>query len=151
MRQRRFPKFIRKFESDLLNLQVQIVPSNTRIMQDQSPSSPSITVTDLIQVSNGIKSSYMNLPVAVVNNHVVRLSVMTEPYYWHLHPDSDESFLVLEGSLIVEFEDSTIELLTNQLLTIPKNTPHRTRPGNERSVNLTFESSGMKTVRLNVK
>lgn len=119
-------------------------------MKDQAPSSPSITVTDLIQVSSSVKSAYMNLPVAVVNNHVVRLSIMTEPYYWHLHPDSDESFLVLEGSLFVDLEDRTIELLTNQLLTIPKNTPHRTRPGNERSVNLTFESSGMTTVRLNV-
>jgi len=42
--------------------------------------------------------AYKNLPVALTNDHVVRLAVMTEPYFWHLHPDSDECFLVMEGT-----------------------------------------------------
>ena len=92
--------------------------------------------------------AYTNIPVAIVNNHVVRLSVMTEPYFWHLHPDSDESFLVIEGSIFIDLIDKTIELFPNQLFTIPKNIAHRTRPNGNRSVNLTFESSNMSTVRI---
>jgi len=38
-------------------------------------------------------ASYDNHRVAKVNDHEVRLSIMTEAYHWHSHPDSDESFL----------------------------------------------------------
>jgi mannose-6-phosphate isomerase-like protein (cupin superfamily) len=106
---------------------------------------PHLTVIDIAQkaVTN---NAYTNIPVALVNNHVVRMSVMTEPYFWHLHPDSDESFLIIEGSVFIDLEDRTVELFPNQLFTIPKNVKHRTRPNGNRSVNLTFESSNMTTI-----
>ncbi len=105
----------------------------------------SLTVIDFSKETTG-KEVYTNLPVALVNDHVVRLSVMTEPYFWHYHPNSDESFLVLEGSVIIDLENRTVELFPNQLFTIPKNILHCTRPGGNRSVNLTFESRDMETV-----
>ena len=71
---------------------------------------------------------------------------MTEPYHWHLHPNSDETFLVLEGRLAIEFEDQTVELHPGQLLTIPRGVRHRTRPVDARSVNLTFELAASETV-----
>ena len=94
----------------------------------------------------GADKTYLNKQVAIVNDHVVRMSVMTQPYFWHYHPDSDESFLVIEGSLFIDLRDRTVELFPNQFFTIPKNTIHRTRPNSSRSVNLTFESGGMTTV-----
>jgi len=108
---------------------------------------PHLTLIDIAQQAT-TNQAYTNIPVAVVNDHVVRMSVMTEPYFWHLHPDSDESFLVIEGSVFIDLEDSTVELLPNQLFTIPKNVKHRTRPNGNRSVNLTFESSNMTTVKV---
>ncbi|RYU87978.1 cupin domain-containing protein [Mucilaginibacter terrigena] len=106
-----------------------------------------LTVIDIAQtaVTNNV---YTNIPVAVVNDHVVRMSVMTEPYFWHLHPDSDESFLIIEGSVFIDLEDRTVELFPNQLFTIPKNVIHRTRPNGNRSVNLTFESQNLTTVKV---
>ena len=106
-----------------------------------------LTVIDLTQQA-AANNEYTNIPVALVNNHVVRMSVMTEPYFWHLHPDSDESFLIIEGSVFIDLEDRTVELFPNQLFTIPKNIKHRTRPNGNRSVNLTFESGEMTTVRV---
>lgn len=111
---------------------------------------PVLTVVDIQQQIKGI-SSYANFPLALVNDHVARVSIMTEPFYWHLHPNSDESFLVIEGSLYIDLETTTIELLPGQLFTIPKNTKHRTRPNGDRSVNLTFESQNMETIRIEDK
>ena len=91
---------------------------------------------------------YDNHPIATINDHVVRISTMTESYGWHFHPNSDESFLVIEGSLFIDLEESTVELLPNQLFTVPGNVIHRTRPGSPRSVNLTFESASMETIRV---
>ena len=90
--------------------------------------------------------NYLNLPVAFVNDHVVRVSIMTEPYFWHWHPNSDETFLVMEGSMLIDLESKTIELLPGQLFSIPKNVKHRTRPKGKVSVNLTFEKANMETI-----
>lgn len=109
-------------------------------------SESSLPVFDIGQLTRAITTSYANFPLASVNDHVVKVSVMTQPYYWHYHPNSDETFLVLEGGLVIELDTETIDLLPGQLMTIPKNTVHRTRPKGERSVNLTFEREQIDTI-----
>jgi mannose-6-phosphate isomerase-like protein (cupin superfamily) len=89
---------------------------------------------------------YDNHPIAKINDHVVRIATMTEPYHWHFHPNSDETFLVIEGRLSIEFESGSLELEPGQLLTIPRGVHHRTRPVGARSVNLTFELAHSETV-----
>ena len=105
-----------------------------------------LTVIDLHQESQEIKS-YKNLPVSLINDHIVRLSIMTEPFYWHFHPNSDETFLVIEGIVCIDLEDRTVELAPGQLFTIPANVRHCTRPKGDRSVNITFELAAMETIR----
>ena len=107
-----------------------------------------LTVIDIQQQIKTIDSPYANFPLTQVNDHVIRVSIMTEPYYWHMHPNSDESFLVMDGAVYIDLEDRTIELLPGQFFTIPKGVKHRTRPKGERSVNITFERENMETVRL---
>lgn len=92
--------------------------------------------------------SYDNHPVAKVNDHEVRISTMTEAYPWHCHPDSDESFLALEGGLFLDFDDRTVELLPGQMITVNRGVRHRTRPVGNRSANLTFERAGARSVLL---
>ena len=91
-------------------------------------------------------SGYDNHPIARINDHVVRIATMEEPYHWHFHPNSDETFLVIEGRLAIEFENGSIELDPGQLVTIPRGVRHRTRPVGVRSVNLTFELAQAETV-----
>src|SRR5450432_1396654 len=89
---------------------------------------------------------YDNHALANVNDHVIRISVMTQPYHWHVHPNSDETFLVIEGGLNIEFEDGTLELGPGQMVTVPRGLRHRTRPVGDRSVNLTFEAGNAETI-----
>jgi mannose-6-phosphate isomerase-like protein (cupin superfamily) len=97
----------------------------------------SFEVVDLAREAAG--EGYENHPVARVNDHEVRISRMTEAYHWHCHPDSDESFLSVEGGLLIDFDDRTVELRPGQMLTVERGVRHRTRPAGARSVNLTFE------------
>ncbi len=105
------------------------------------------SVINLVEKAAQVTGDYANYIVAAVNDHVVRMAVMTEPFYWHKHPNSDESFLVLEGTLLIDLDDKTIELMPGQLYTVPKDTWHCTRPGKDRSVNLTFEAANMETIK----
>lgn len=91
---------------------------------------------------------YDNHAIAKVNDHEVRISTMTAAYHWHCHPDSDESFLALEGGLFIDFDDRTVELPPGHMITVNRGVRHRTRPIGERSVNLTFERSGARSEAL---
>jgi uncharacterized cupin superfamily protein len=59
---------------------------------------------------------------------------MTAPYHWHCHPDSDESFLALEGGLFIDFDDRTVELPPGHMITVNRGVRHRTKPVNGRSI-----------------
>jgi mannose-6-phosphate isomerase-like protein (cupin superfamily) len=98
-------------------------------------------------VANAARGDYRNEVLTTVNDHDVHVSVMSAPYFWHLHPDSDETFIGVEGTLIIEFDDGPVELRPGQILTVPAGTRHRTRPGTERSINLTVERTGATTIR----
>ena len=71
---------------------------------------------------------------------------MTSAYRWHHHPDSDETFLGVDGELVIEFPDREVIVRPGELVTVPAGMCHRTRPNGERSVNLTFERTGARTV-----
>jgi mannose-6-phosphate isomerase-like protein (cupin superfamily) len=99
-----------------------------------------------LETESSNHSKYDNHPITKTNDHVVSISAMTEPYHWHFHPNSDETFLVIEGCLAIDFESGSLELHPGQLLTIPRGLRHRTRPIGGRSVNLTFERAECETV-----
>jgi mannose-6-phosphate isomerase-like protein (cupin superfamily) len=104
-----------------------------------------LTVIDVQHEVEGV-DFYKNFPLALVNDHVLRLSVMTEPYPWHYHPNSDETFLVVEGTMGIDLDERSVELGPGQLFTVPANVRHRTRPLGPRSVNLTVELASLETI-----
>jgi mannose-6-phosphate isomerase-like protein (cupin superfamily) len=103
----------------------------------KNPSSKVVTLS----AESTISKPYDNHSISQVNDHEVRISTMTEAYHWHCHPDSDETFLSLEGGLFIDFDEGTVELRPGQMISVPRGVRHRTRPVGERSVNLTFERS----------
>ena len=92
------------------------------------------------------RETYFNTVVGVVNDHVVRVSVMTTAYPWHSHPNSDETFIGVEGIVVIETREGVVELEPGSSVTVPRNVVHRTRPKGERSVNLTVERGDLETV-----
>lgn len=100
---------------------------------------------DPLKLSAKVTEAYRNESLGPVNDHEIRLSVMTHAFPWHRHPDSDEMFMALEGALVIEFEGYELTLKPGELLTVKRGVLHRTRPGKARSVNLTFERVGAAT------
>jgi mannose-6-phosphate isomerase-like protein (cupin superfamily) len=105
-------------------------------------------IIDTLKLATSASGKYTNMILDRTNNHLIRLSVMTEPFYWHRHPNSDETFMVLEGVMALDLLNITLELSQGQIYTVPMGTVHRTRPVTERSVNITFELADMETIRI---
>ncbi|WP_321799945.1 cupin domain-containing protein [Caballeronia sp. J97] len=103
--------------------------------------------TDFLAMATAVTDGYRNEVLAKVNDHDVHVSVMDGSYFWHVHPDSDETFIGIDGVLIIDFDDGPIELRAGQLLTVPAGVRHRTRTGGGRSINLTVEKANTTTVR----
>lgn len=99
---------------------------------------PPLTIIDISALTDPIQNDWTNFPLTQVNDHVVRVSVLDRDFHWHVHENSDECFLVVQGELLIDLEDRTERLGPGQMFTIPRGTRHRTRAIG-RVVNLTFE------------
>lgn len=104
------------------------------------------TLVDPLALSRLVHDDYANVSLGIVNDHEIRMSVMTEQFRWHSHPTSDETFLAVEGELVIEFENREVRVRPGQLVTVPAGVLHRTRPAGTRSVNLTFEKKDAQTI-----
>jgi mannose-6-phosphate isomerase-like protein (cupin superfamily) len=93
-----------------------------------------------------VTAPYHNRSLATVNDHEIRISVMTSGFGWHIHPDSDETFLSVDGGLVIELDEGEVVLSPGQMATVPRGVRHRTRPVGARSVNLTFERKDAATI-----
>lgn len=66
--------------------------------------------------------------VALFNGHDVMVAKLRGEYHWHVHLDSDDFFLVLQGDLEIDLEDgTTVKLAPGQLYIVPRGVRHRPR------------------------
>ena len=109
---------------------------------------PGLHVMDLAAEGKAVTEDYRNQVLNRVNESCLRLAVFQGKYRWHVHPASDELFVVLEGAIIIELQDgSSIRVGPLQAATVPAGVVHRTI-GVGRTVNLCFEKIEAETVFL---
>lgn len=100
---------------------------------------------ELIDIPTLVKEcqdKWFNQTLTKVNNSVVRIGIVEGEYHWHQHDDDDEFFFVLEGQLLIDLQDRTIELNPNQGVTISKGVQHRPRAP-QKTVMLMVETSAI--------
>jgi mannose-6-phosphate isomerase-like protein (cupin superfamily) len=83
--------------------------------------------------------------VARMNDYDVRIAHAKGEHVWHVHEDTDEFFLVLDGRFDVSLRaadgtESTVILQKGDTLVVPKGTEHK--PSSPGASILMFEPSG---------
>ena len=63
--------------------------------------------------------------IAEMNDYQFKLVKVEGEFVWHDHPDTDEVFIVLEGSLDIEFRDGAVTLSAGEMFVVPKGVEHR--------------------------
>jgi mannose-6-phosphate isomerase-like protein (cupin superfamily) len=74
--------------------------------------------------------------VAEMNNIQFKLVRVEGEFVWHQHADTDETFLVIEGELEIDFSDRTVRLREGQMFVVPKGVEHRPRAVTEAKIML---------------
>jgi mannose-6-phosphate isomerase-like protein (cupin superfamily) len=86
--------------------------------------------------------------VAHMNDYDVRVAHTRGEHLWHVHDDTDEFFLVLDGQFHIALRDAdgneaTVVLRKDDTFVVPKGTEHK--PSSPGGAILMFEPSGTST------
>ena len=63
--------------------------------------------------------------VAELNGQFVKVAKVHGDFLWHHHEAEDELFLILKGTLRMEFEDRSVTLQEGDCLVVPRGVRHR--------------------------
>jgi mannose-6-phosphate isomerase-like protein (cupin superfamily) len=81
--------------------------------------------------------------VAEMNDYQFKLAKIKDDFIWHSHEDTDETFIVIEGKIYIEFEDETVELSEGEMIVVPKGKKHRPYADKEAKIML-IEPEGVR-------
>ncbi len=74
--------------------------------------------------------------IAEMNDYQFKLVKIQGEFVWHNHSDTDEVFIVIEGSMKIEFDEETVELNEGEMYVVPKGVQHKPYAENECKVML---------------
>ena len=69
--------------------------------------------------------------IAEMNDYQFKLAKVKGEFVWHSHEETDETFIVLDGEMLIEFRDKKIKLNKGELYIVPKGIEHKPYAENE--------------------
>lgn len=63
--------------------------------------------------------------IAEMNDYQFKLVKLHGDFIWHDHLDTDETFIVLEGTLRIDFPDGQVTLNAGEMFVVPKGQQHK--------------------------
>ena len=80
---------------------------------------------DIFAVLATFQDTWAPRTVAVLNDYDVRVAKVQGEFPRHSHPDTDELFLVLRGSLTIRMDDDEVTLGPGQVYVVPRGRHHQ--------------------------
>lgn len=74
---------------------------------------------------NLINEQWMPKIIAQMNDYQLKLAKIEGDFIWHSHPETDEVFFVLEGSMQIDFWDGVVVLKSGEMYVVPKGVEHK--------------------------
>lgn len=63
--------------------------------------------------------------VAEMNDYQFKLERIQGDFIWHAHEETDETFIVLDGVLRIDFRDGAVVLSAGEMLVVPRGVEHK--------------------------
>jgi mannose-6-phosphate isomerase-like protein (cupin superfamily) len=63
--------------------------------------------------------------IAEMNDYQFKIVKIQGDFIWHDHRDTDETFIVLEGKLRIDFRDGHVDLGKGEMYVVPKGVEHK--------------------------
>jgi mannose-6-phosphate isomerase-like protein (cupin superfamily) len=72
-----------------------------------------------------IDSHWSPRVIAEMNDYQFKVVKLLGDFIWHDHLDTDETFIVLEGQLRIDFRDGHVLLNAGEMYVVPKGVEHK--------------------------
>jgi mannose-6-phosphate isomerase-like protein (cupin superfamily) len=69
--------------------------------------------------------------IAEMNDYQFKVVKLKGDFVWHDHKDTDETFIVLEGDLRIDFRDGAVHIAKGEMYVVPKRVEHKPYAENE--------------------
>ena len=63
--------------------------------------------------------------VAEMNDYQFKIVKLQGDFIWHDHKETDETFIVLEGKLRIDFRDGFVQIAAGEMFVVPKSVEHK--------------------------
>ena len=63
--------------------------------------------------------------IAEMNDYQFKIVKLQGDFIWHDHKDTDETFIVLEGVLRIDFRDGAVDIAAGEMFVVPKGVEHK--------------------------
>ena len=63
--------------------------------------------------------------IAEMNDYQFKVVKLQGDFIWHDHKNTDETFIVLEGALRIDFRDGAVEVSAGEMFIVPKGIEHK--------------------------
>jgi mannose-6-phosphate isomerase-like protein (cupin superfamily) len=96
--------------------------------------------------------------VAEMNDYQFKLVKLQGDFIWHDHKDTDETFIVVDGVLRIDFRDGAVQVAAGEMFVVPRGVEHKPYAEHEvkvlliepRGVLNTGEAGGARTAQNDV-
>jgi mannose-6-phosphate isomerase-like protein (cupin superfamily) len=63
--------------------------------------------------------------IAEMNDYQFKLVKLQGDFMWHDHKDTDETFVVLDGVLRIDFRDGAVQVSAGEMFVVPRGVEHK--------------------------
>ncbi len=63
--------------------------------------------------------------IAEMNDYQFKIVKLQGDFIWHDHNTTDETFIVLEGELRIDFRDGAVHIRAGEMFVVPKGVEHK--------------------------
>jgi mannose-6-phosphate isomerase-like protein (cupin superfamily) len=63
--------------------------------------------------------------IAEMNDYQFKIVRLEGDFIWHDHKDTDETFIVLDGVLRIDFRDGAVHVSAGEMFVVPKGVEHK--------------------------
>jgi mannose-6-phosphate isomerase-like protein (cupin superfamily) len=88
-------------------------------------STPAVSKIDLAAKLALVREHWSPEAIGAVNDFLVKLVKLRGAFVWHSHEAEDELFLVLHGTLRMQFRDGEVAVFPGELIIVPRGVEHR--------------------------
>ena len=63
--------------------------------------------------------------IAEMNDYEFKIVKFKGDFVWHSHLETDETFIILEGELVMNFRDRKVRVRAGEMVVVPKGVEHK--------------------------